>query len=94
MTHPCSLEERIQRILNDRLQLDVSQADQDLFEAGILDSLSFVDMLVALEEEFSTQIALDKVDFNDFRSVNKIVEYLSSQDRLTGKVALGRHSIV
>jgi D-alanine--poly(phosphoribitol) ligase subunit 2 len=94
MMHPFSLQQRIREILNERLQIDVSQVDQDLFEAGILDSLSFVDMLVALEEEFSTPIALDQVDLNDFRSVNKIAEYLSSQDRLPGKGALGRRSTV
>ena len=55
MTGLSDIEQRIQTVLHGRLQIDAPALDEDLFEAGILDSLSFVDMLVALEREFSRQ---------------------------------------
>ena len=71
-----NIEERVQTILNQRLQVDLPDPNEDLFQAGILDSLSFVDMLLALEEEFSIQVALDQVDLDDFRSVSRICHYI------------------
>jgi len=71
-----SIEERVQTILNQRLQVDPPDPNEDLFQAGILDSLSFVDMLLALEEEFSIHVALDQVDLDDFRSVSRICNYI------------------
>jgi methoxymalonate biosynthesis acyl carrier protein len=86
------VEERIRKILNDRLQIESPASDQDLFQEGILDSLSFVDMLVALEGEFSINIALDQVDLDDFRSITRICNYITKH--LAGPVSIGRNSSV
>ena len=91
MTGPSDLEPRIRTLINDRLQIEVPIGDGDLFEQGILDSLSFVDVLVALEEEFLLQIPLDRIDLDDFRSIARMARYISQQ--LSGnEVGLGRHS--
>jgi methoxymalonate biosynthesis acyl carrier protein len=86
------VEQRIRKILNDRLQIESPAADQDLFQEGILDSLSFVDMLVALEGEFSITIALDQVDLDDFRSITRICNYV--KNHTVGEVSIGRNSSV
>jgi acyl carrier protein len=91
MASRVSIEERVQAILNDRLQADFTDADEDLFQAGILDSLSFVDLLLALEEEFSIHVALDQVDLDDFRSVSRICGYIRSQDNPADKVSVVQH---
>lgn len=94
MTLPLTVENRIQNIVCNLLQVEVPTADQDLFDSGVLDSLSFVDMLVALEEEFSVRIPLDRVDLSDFRSITRIAAYVSAQCSLTKEVTVGRHSAV
>ena len=94
MTGLSDIEQRIQTVLHGRLQIDAPALDEDLFEAGILDSLSFVDMLVALEREFSIQIPLDQVDLNDFRSVSRIVHYIASGSRSSHEEPLGSHSML
>lgn len=91
MVSRVTIEERVQAILNHRLQVDFTDADEDLFQSGILDSLSFVDMLLALEEEFSIHIALDQVDLDDFRSVSRICDYIRSQGNLFDKVSVVQH---
>ncbi|HEY2384639.1 MAG TPA: acyl carrier protein [Terriglobia bacterium] len=89
-----SVQQRIRTIFHDRLQIDAPAAGEDLFQSGILDSLSFVDMLVALEEEFTIQIALDQVDLADFRSIAAISDYIQLSDDSIDKVPLGLHSAV
>ena len=84
------VEQRIRKILNDRLQIEPPASDQDLFQEGILDSLSFVDMLVALEGEFSITIALDQVDLDDFRSISRICDYIKNCS--LGEVSIGGNS--
>ena len=88
------IERRIQTVLHGRLQIDAPALDEDLFETGILDSLSFVDMLVALEREFSIQIPLDQVELNDFRSISRIATYIASDGRPSHEEPLGTHSTV
>jgi acyl carrier protein len=91
MTSRVSIEERVRTILNHRLQVDSADCNEDLFQTGILDSLSFVDMLLGLEEEFSIHVALDTVDLDDFRSVSRISDYIQSQDNFVDKVAVVQH---
>jgi len=37
-------------------------AEQDLFELGVVDSLAFNELLVAVEQEFSVELDLDSID--------------------------------
>ena len=91
MTATIDVEQRIQRIINQRLQIDVADGEADLFDNGVLDSLSFVEVLVALEEEFVLQIPLERINLDDFRSITRIARYISQQLSLN-EVGLGRHS--
>jgi acyl carrier protein len=94
MTIPVDVEQRIQSLINERLQIQIASSGQDLFDDGILDSLSFIDTLVALEEEFSIKIPLDRIDLNDFRSISKIAVFVSSQAHSKTETVVGKHSTV
>jgi acyl carrier protein len=54
----------------------VPSSESDLFESGLLDSLTFVDLLVHLEEEFSLKLKLDEIDLDSFRSISRIAEMI------------------
>lgn len=71
------LEARVQRIFIERMQFDVPSPQADLFDSGVVDSLSFVELLVHLEEEFGKRIELEELDLDDFRTVAKIARVLS-----------------
>jgi len=70
-------EARVQRIFRERMALDVPSADADLFESGLVDSLTFVELLVHLEEEFGRRISLDELELEDLRSVGRIAHLMS-----------------
>lgn len=71
------MESRVQRIFLERMQFDVPSPQADLFDSGVVDSLSFVELLVHLEEEFGQRIELEALDLDDFRTVAKIARVLS-----------------
>jgi methoxymalonate biosynthesis acyl carrier protein len=94
MVRPGSLQQRIQAIFNQRLQVEIPAVDIDLFETGLIDSLVFVDLLLALEEEFSMEIMLDRVNLDDFRSITRIADFISLQNNPIEEILIGWHSAV
>ena len=73
------LRNRIARLFSEALHRDVPSEDTDLFESGLLDSLGFVDLLVHLEQEFGTRIALDDLEIDNFRSIAGIANFVGSR---------------
>jgi len=53
--------------------------DVDLFEAGLLDSLGTVSLLLEIEEVFGLSLEPTDVDRSQISSVNRIVAFLASK---------------
>jgi D-alanine--poly(phosphoribitol) ligase subunit 2 len=68
--------DRVQRLFVETLNLQVPSPDTDLIEGGLLDSLALVELLFALEREFAVTIALEELDIDSFRTVNRIAEFV------------------
>jgi acyl carrier protein len=66
------VQERIRAIFVEKLNLDPPEADVDLLAIGLLDSLLFLSLFLHLEESFGVKIELEKLDFEDFKSVDRI----------------------
>lgn len=60
------------------LDVDIPSDETDLIEAGMIDSLAVVELLFALEEEFSVTILLDTLDVDDLRSVRRIGQLVAA----------------
>lgn len=69
--------DRIKAIFERRLGILVPAADADLFAAGTLDSLSFINLLLHLESEFGISIPLEKLDLEQFSTVNRIAVFVA-----------------
>lgn len=78
------LYDRITRIFSEKLNLEVPGVETDLVEAGILDSLAFVELIVCLEEEFGTGIPTDDIEIDNFRSVVRIANLIVGKMELEG----------
>ena len=79
MSNDDVLRERITRLLSEAMSLDVSSADTDLFEGGLLDSLAFVELLVHLEREFGVKTSVDDLKVDNFNSVTHIAEFVAAR---------------
>ena len=75
--------QQISLFFSEKLNASVPSRETDLLETGILDSLGLVELLVYLETTFRMKILLDKIEFDNFRSIIKIAEFIANQNGST-----------
>ena len=70
------IKNKIVDILKDVTGLDDagSDADQDLFKDGVLDSKATVEVLVTLQDTFGIQVPVSEFDRSQWSTVNKIAQ--------------------
>ncbi len=83
MTRDTVLHDQLTKLFRDKLHLDVPSPDTDLIEAGLLDSLQFVQLVVYLEEVFGTQVSMDDLEIDHFRSLDSIAAFLANGGPVT-----------
>lgn len=67
---------RIRRVFTDHLAITVPAPDTELVESGLLDSLALVNLLMQLENEFGITVAMEELDIEDFRNLDRIADYV------------------
>ena len=75
------MEEKILEMLEEICEDEAvrTERDMDLFEAELLDSLGFAELLVTIEEELGIVIAPSEVTREDMNTVNKILALVSER---------------
>ena len=71
--------DQISRLMLERVHIEVPSADTDLMELGLLDSLTLVELMASLEEEFGIHISFDEIELDNFRSVARMAEFVNQQ---------------
>ncbi|WP_165211904.1 D-alanine--poly(phosphoribitol) ligase subunit DltC [Streptococcus tangpeifui] len=62
-------------IIDDLFMEDVSDMmDEDLFDAGVLDSMGTVELIVELENHFDISVPVSEFGRDDWNTANKIVQ--------------------
>ena len=72
-----SLVTRVTAVIRRSVDIEVPDSKQDLFATGLVDSLSFVSLLLAMEEEFGIPIDIDGIELADFQSVDRIARFIT-----------------
>jgi D-alanine--poly(phosphoribitol) ligase subunit 2 len=88
-----TLRDRVAAIFSSGLHLDVPSHDLDLFETGVLDSLTLVELLLRLEREFGVTTTVDDLDVATFRSIESIADFVHARvgdGALTGSLRVVR----
>ncbi len=70
------LHNKITKLLLDRVHVEAPSIETDLMETGLLDSLTLVELMTSLEEEFGISISFDEIELDNFRSVKRISEFV------------------
>ncbi|MDD6416089.1 MULTISPECIES: D-alanine--poly(phosphoribitol) ligase subunit DltC [Lactobacillus] len=69
------IKEQIVEILKDSTGEDFSDnMDQELYESGIMDSMSTVQMLLTLQETFDITVPVSEFNRDDWNTPNKLIE--------------------
>lgn len=60
--------------------IDISNIDEDksLIESGIVDSMTFVNILLEIEESLNIEIDFEKVDLASIVSIDGLVSYINT----------------
>jgi acyl carrier protein len=72
---------RIQRVFEETFDVSAPSPRIDLIEAALLDSLGLVTFLLEIELRFETEIPLESLDLDDFRTIENIAQLVA---RATG----------
>lgn len=56
-----------------------NERDLNLFEAGLLDSLGMIELLVEIEEQLGIKIEPTEIERTEMDTVNKILAYISKR---------------
>lgn len=70
------LEIFIEVIGNDEIAEDL---DLDLFEAGLLDSLAIIEVLLKIEEKLGMKLQPTDLERDDMSTVNKLTAFLENR---------------
>jgi acyl carrier protein len=70
---------KIEDLFRDRLNIRVDSPETDLLESGILDSISLVELLFRLEQEFAVRITIADLDIESFRSIASIAAMIHGE---------------
>lgn len=75
------MEEKVLQILIDVIGNDdiKEEKDTDLFEAGLLDSLGIIEVLLKIEEVLGMRLQPTDLEKNDMATVNNLVKFLENR---------------
>ncbi len=65
----------IRRVTGNQVPID---ADESLFDSGVLDSFALTDVITALEKEFSIKVPDSDLTPRKFDSISRIVSYIDA----------------
>jgi acyl carrier protein len=70
---------RVVALIRQVAGIDVADPNANLLATGIIDSLAFVSLLLAIEQEFAVSIDVNSLDLDDFTSVQRITGFIRVQ---------------
>lgn len=76
MEESTQLHQQLTDLFTNRLNLEVPSVEADLVDTGVLDSLTLIDLLLSLEQEFGVEVSLEEVAIDNFRSIANITQYV------------------
>ena len=69
------VKSQVIEIIDELFMEDVSDMmDEDLFDAGVLDSMGTVELIVELENRFGIRVPVSEFGRDDWNTANKTVE--------------------
>jgi acyl carrier protein len=74
--------EGVRAIIAKHLSIDVMSDDEELFAAGILDSLNLVRLISQVEKTFGVELPMSEVGLDSFRSLTAIGELIERRRAL------------
>jgi acyl carrier protein len=75
-----SLVAQLNALFIDKLNIRVPTPETDLIASGLLDSMQIVELIAQIEQHFGLRIDLERVDFDDLRSLARIARLIGGAE--------------
>jgi acyl carrier protein len=79
----------IRSVLRDHLHVLVDSPDAGLLEAGLVDSIGLVELIVQLEDRFGMALPIESLELDDLRSINTIADLITRLSNIPLAQAVG-----
>lgn len=76
-------ESELLMFIRERLHIEIVDPGDELFESGLIDSLSFVDLLMILSTEYGIDVDVADLDTDNFHTVRRIAAYVVAHPAAT-----------
>jgi acyl carrier protein len=70
------IQNAITAFLRERFGVEPPEADANLIESGVIDSMMFVDLIVFIEERFGVVAELDDLEIDNFATVASMARFV------------------
>lgn len=71
------LDRTLLTMFEENLNVSVPSAETDLLDTGLLNSVSFVELVMLLEERFGVTVPLDELELDQFRTIRQISAFVA-----------------
>ena len=82
------LAQQISALFSEKLHVQVPSLDTDLIDTGLVDSLTFVEFLAQLEQEFGVQVSLEDLEIDRFRTITRIASFVATKSQNGTRLSL------
>jgi D-alanine--poly(phosphoribitol) ligase subunit 2 len=73
-----AIVEHLGALFTEQFHINVPSPDTDLLNAGLLDSLQFVELLLQLEQRFGIRVPIDSIELDDLRSLARLARVVAA----------------
>ncbi len=84
------LAREIRALLSNQLSIRIDSVDADLFDQGILDSMTLVQLILGLEREYGLELPMHELEIECFSSVTRIAELVASRAQGVARAATAK----
>lgn len=85
------IQQALAQFFRDQFNVELPSMGADLIEAGILDSLMLIEVVMFMETEFSVTTELDDLEVENFLTIDSMARFVAARQQASvpaGKQAL------
>ena len=80
-----SAQQALSQFFQDQFDIELPSIETDLIEAGILDSLMLIELVMFMESEFDVTAELDDLEMENFVTVARMAQFIEARRSPSGQ---------
>jgi len=76
-----TIQESLLQFFRDQFDIELPSTSTDLIDAGILDSLMVIEVVVFIEEQYSVTTQLDDLDLDNFVTIENMARFVAARQQ-------------